>query len=69
MKTSVIRDATTADSGKLAELLRHLHEERGAALDVRQVRDAVCACIGDRSRDLIVADCDGEVVGYVGVSL
>jgi len=67
MKTSEIRDATPADSDQLVELVRQLHDERGAELDVQQARDAVCACIGDRSRDLIVADCDGQVVGYVAV--
>ncbi len=67
MKMSAIRDATPADSDQLAELVRQLHEERGAGLDVRQARDAVCACIDDLSRDLIVADCEGEVVGYVAV--
>jgi ribosomal protein S18 acetylase RimI-like enzyme len=67
MKASAIRDAILADSDQLAELVRQLHEERGAALDVQQARDAVCACIGDGSRDLIVADCDNDVVGYVAV--
>jgi GNAT superfamily N-acetyltransferase len=47
--------------------VRRWHEERGAALDVQLTRSAVCACIGDGGRDLIVADCDGEVVGYVAV--
>jgi GNAT superfamily N-acetyltransferase len=62
-----IRDATLEDAGELAQLVRLLHEERGAVLDVELAGEAARTCVASQASDLIVAVCDGAVVGYVAV--
>jgi GNAT superfamily N-acetyltransferase len=62
-----IRDATLEDAGELAQLVRLLHEERGAVLDLELARKAAITCVASQASDLIVAVCDGAVVGYVAV--
>lgn len=62
------RGAEEADASGIVELvLAHALDDRGAVIDAEAVERAVRLCTGSTERELIVAEREGRIAGYVAV--
>ncbi len=62
-----VRAADVADGDAVVALVEALDRERGATGSVEGAAAAVRACIGSAACDLLVAQHEGDIVGYTAV--
>jgi len=67
MMNSILRPATASDCGRIADLVATLVRERGGSIDSDAVETTVLSCLDDPGSEILVAEAEGVVVGYVAV--